>query len=99
MNQIERIIVPYEDGEWVAASDYDNLLAERERDRRDAERYRWLRDKAGNTSYGPCIYGGYLSMDSGLSLREGLEADEAIDAAMAQNEPAITFPDNFPSGA
>ncbi len=34
--------------ECVLASDYDALAAERDALRRDAERYRWLRDSAGN---------------------------------------------------
>ena len=36
------------DGPYVLASDYDALAAERDALRRDAERYRWLRDSAGN---------------------------------------------------
>ena len=36
------------DVEMVTASDYDALAAERDALRRDAERYRWLRDSAGN---------------------------------------------------
>ena len=34
--------------ECVRASDYDALAAERDALRKDAERYRWLRDSAGN---------------------------------------------------
>lgn len=34
--------------EVVSASDYDALAAERDALRKDAERYRWLRDSAGN---------------------------------------------------
>ena len=34
--------------ECVLASDYDALAAERDALRKDAERYRWLRDSAGN---------------------------------------------------
>lgn len=33
---------------YVLASDYDVLAAERDALRKDAERYRWLRDSAGN---------------------------------------------------
>jgi hypothetical protein len=34
--------------ECVLASDYDALASERDALRKDAERYRWLRDSAGN---------------------------------------------------
>ncbi|HSW33303.1 MAG TPA: hypothetical protein VLH36_06770 [Steroidobacteraceae bacterium] len=34
--------------ECVLASDYDALAAERDALSKDAERYRWLRDSAGN---------------------------------------------------
>ena len=35
-------------GLYVTSADYDALAAERDALRRDAERYRWLRDSAGN---------------------------------------------------
>lgn len=36
------------DGDYVEFDDYDALRAERDALRKDAERYRWLRDSAGN---------------------------------------------------
>lgn len=51
-----------------------------ERDREDAERYRWLRDKAPHaTPPAP-----YVSRNCGDECLEGPELDAAIDAARTQ---------------
>ncbi|MDH2244857.1 hypothetical protein N5J76_03135 [Pseudomonas sp. GD03855] len=58
VKRYEAVHIRYEDGnirygegcevEVVTAADYDALLAERDSLKKDAERYRWLRDIAGN---------------------------------------------------
>ncbi len=48
-------------------------------DKRDAGRYRWLRDYPNNVN--PTVYGVGLSL-----LRQGKYLDDAIDAALAQRQ-------------
>lgn len=74
---------------FVLASDYDALLAERDALRKDAERYRWLRNNWFR------IYGKNLG-ERGIFLEVGADwnaagrpghVDEAIDQAMQGEQP------------
>lgn len=70
----------------VPAADYDALLAEVESLRKDAERYRWLRDKAA-AAEGVCPM---VSMtdDCGDQVSNwlfGNAVDKAIDACMQES--------------
>lgn len=64
-------------------SGYENLLAENEQLRKDAERYRFLRDKANANKGNPFI----SILNNGVfSQWTGGNADEAIDKAMAETK-------------
>ena len=61
----------------VRLSDYEALQAECESLRKDAERYRWLRDPCGGAEH--VIF--YSRGDYGKGLMSGVMLDEAIDHA------------------
>jgi hypothetical protein len=78
----------------VAADEIERLTAENEALRADAERYRWLRDEALNTDTSvPMITmidrrgRAWTDDEGGAELLTGAEADETIDAAMAEGQP------------
>lgn len=68
----------------VLASDYDTLLAERDALAKDAERYRWLRQRLVGASFdwddeGMTVLA--FEMPDGVSI--GADCDKNIDVAMA----------------
>jgi len=69
--------------EMVYASDYDALLAERDALRKDAERYRWLRDPCSGAER--VIF--YCRGDYGRGLMSSAMLDAAIDAALQGAQP------------
>lgn len=82
-----------DNGDYVALNDYGmavppavvlDLIAEVEALRKDAERYRWLREKVGVD----LIFGDYspwlLSCNTDMTDLEKKTTDEAIDAAMTK---------------
>lgn len=77
----------------VREADYDALLAERDALRKDAERYRWLRNRALQVSFsapaimmvnGSCEP---VSTHAWRSALSGNDADAAIDAALQGEQP------------
>lgn len=72
----------------VLASDYDALLAERDALKKDAERYRWLRQRMVGASFdwddeGMVVLA--FEMPAGLSI--GADCDKNIDAALQGEQP------------
>lgn len=72
----------------VLASDYDALLAERDALAKDAERYRWLRQRLVGASFdwddeGMTVLA--FEMPDGVSI--GADCDKNIDAAMQGAQP------------
>lgn len=67
-------------------ADLEKLKAENEALRKDAERYRWLREKVGVDfifgEYAPWLPGG----EEGMDEIEKQTTDEAIDAAMSKGD-------------
>lgn len=52
----------------------------------DQRRYRWLRDKSGDTTGGPSVYSGYSGFtETGLTYIDGFELDAEIDAELDQD--------------
>lgn len=69
-----------------AADAIDAAIKQRERDKGDAARYRWLRDKSRQMSHDPDMSGNHywlFGCNISYALR-GPTADAAIDAAMAK---------------
>lgn len=66
-------------GDYVAWEDYEALKAECEQLRKDAERYRWLREQCGNSGLLTIAKVGAFE----LKTWSGDDPDTAIDAAMA----------------
>lgn len=72
----------------VLASDYDALLAERDALAKDAERYRWLRQRLVGASFdwddeGTVVLA--FEMPAGLSI--GADCDKNIDNALQGEQP------------
>lgn len=67
----------------VLASDYEALLAERDALRKDAERYRWLRDPCSGAER--VIF--YCRGDYGRGLMSSAMLDAVIDAALQGEQP------------
>lgn len=70
--------------EWADA--IDAAIKQREQDKGDAARYRWLRDKSRQMSHDPDMSGNHhwlFGCNISYALR-GPTADAAIDAAMAK---------------
>ena len=76
-----------EDGRFYMAcevdAEIDALKAENERLRKDAERYRWLREQHWNESYFAVVCFPKKSVRLGADCPSLLRLDEAIDAAMS----------------
>lgn len=78
--------------------DYTEMQRELAEARKDAARYRWLRENGGQTwqetasqpaGIRPCIFMRVPALnDSGSFILRGEQADAAIDAAMASDPPA-----------
>ncbi|EPL59914.1 hypothetical protein B382_23693 [Stutzerimonas stutzeri B1SMN1] len=73
-----------EHGRWVKRDAYDALLAERNAAQKDAERYRWLRQRLVGASFdwddeGMTVLA--FEMPDGVSI--GADCDKNIDAARA----------------
>jgi len=75
-------------GDYVRHEDYETLLAERDALKKDAERYRWLRDKAVDAEgVYPMVS---LTDDTGDQVSNwlfGKAVDSAIDAALQGEQP------------
>jgi len=71
------------DGDYVIWEDYEALLAERDALRKDAERYRWLRDPCSGAER--VIF--YCRGDYGRGLMSSVMLDAAIDAALQGEQP------------
>ena len=70
----------------AAEGDIDQLKAENAELRRDAERYRWLRNKSEfGTRHDPAVYKDGPTED--LDFFHGDELDAAIDQAMTKEQP------------
>jgi len=70
-------MVESQGGNYVRHGDYDAVTAERDRLRKDAARYQWLRGRLPGSAY----------RIAGVIYSEGREGvDAAIDAAMATKE-------------
>lgn len=80
--QICRVDTMHEsdDGDYILYEDYEALQAECEKLRKDAERYRWLRDPCSGAEH-VVMYG---RGDYGKGLKSGSTLDDDIDAAMEQ---------------
>lgn len=71
------------DGGWVRASDYDALRAEVDALRKDAERYRFLKDQGHFRAVSIDMGGNHAWTGMGRSVGRGATVDAAIDAALA----------------
>lgn len=76
------IVRESDDGDYVLYEDYEALKAEFEELRKDAERYRWLREKCGSSGLLTIAKVGAFE----LNAWSGDDPDAAIDAAMAEQE-------------
>ena len=80
-NKIANLVMAddaWHSSEYIAAEDYDALLAELDALRADAERYRWLRGNGGD--YRVTETDGFGS----YCLKYDYDLDAAIDAAREQ---------------
>ena len=74
-----------DDGDYVLYEDYEALQAECEKLRKDAERYRWLREHGR--------YSGKVLVDHadmGRVLRIEKQLDEIIDAEIQRPNPEVS---------
>jgi len=88
--EVERytFVCDIENEEYVLASDYEDLLAERDALAKDAERYRWLRQRLVGASFdwddeGMTVLA--FEMPDGVSI--GADCDKNIDAALQGEQP------------
>ena len=73
-------------GQRGIEAERDRLKAENAKLRRDAERYRWLRNKSEfGTRHDPAVYKDGPTDD--LDFFHGDELDAAIDQAMTKEQP------------
>lgn len=75
-------------GDYVSHEDYEALLAERDALAKDAERYRWLRQRLVGASFdwddeGMVV----LAFEMPADLSIGADCDKNIDAAMQGEQP------------
>lgn len=85
--EVERytFVCDIENDEYVRASDYEALLAERDALKKDAERYQWLCEKFGVTKL-PCAIERILAGE--VYVADGKTSiDAAIDAALQGEQP------------
>jgi len=66
-------------GDYVKYSDIERLIAERQSLQKDAERYRWLRNKANSEGNVWCVKG-INGLDNDLC--DSSQLDDAVDEAM-----------------
>ena len=74
------LIKPYTDRIVALERDLAAARAELEAARKDAERYRWLRNETGSLYH-------YVTCWTGGKEKEAMNIDAGIDAAMRQEKP------------